>query len=42
MGLKHILRRLIRFPTFTAITLATLGIGIGGNSAIFTVSKACC
>ncbi len=37
MGFKHILRRLIRFPTFTAITVATLGIGIGGNSAIFTV-----
>src|SRR3954470_1240804 len=37
MGLKHVLRRLIRFPLFTAITIATLGLGIGGNSAIFTV-----
>ena len=37
MGLKHVLRRLIRFPLFTIITLATLGIGIGANSAIFTV-----
>src|SRR4051812_38280486 len=37
MGLKHVLRRLIRFPLFTIITVATLGIGIGANSAIFTV-----
>jgi putative ABC transport system permease protein len=37
MGFKHILKRLIRSPMFTAITVATLGIGIGGNSAIFTV-----
>jgi len=37
MGLKHILRRLIRFPLFTAITVLTLGIGIGANSAIFSV-----
>ncbi|HEY2907163.1 MAG TPA: ABC transporter permease [Vicinamibacterales bacterium] len=37
MSFKHILRRLIHFPMFTAITVATLGIGIGGNSAIFTV-----
>jgi putative ABC transport system permease protein len=37
MGLKHVLRRLIRFPLFTIITIATLGIGIGANSAIFTV-----
>jgi|SRR5579862_4349500 len=35
--LKHILRRLVRFPAFTVITIATLGIGIGANSAIFAV-----
>jgi putative ABC transport system permease protein len=37
MGFKHILRRLVRFPTFTLITVATLGIGIGANSAICTI-----
>jgi predicted permease len=35
--LKHILRRLGSFPAFTAITVATLAIGIGANSAIFAV-----
>ncbi len=35
--LKHILRGLGRFPAFTAITVATLAIGIGANSAIFSV-----
>jgi predicted permease len=35
--LKHILRRLVRFPAFTVITIATLAIGIGANSAIFAV-----
>jgi len=35
--LKHILRRLGSFPAFTAITIATLAIGIGANSAIFAV-----
>jgi len=35
--LKHILRRLVRFPAFTVITITTLAIGIGANSAIFAV-----
>jgi len=35
--LKHILRRLGSFPAFTAITVATLAIGVGANSAIFAV-----
>src|ERR1700683_1569805 len=35
--LKHILRRLGRYPAFAVITVATLAIGIGANSAIFAV-----
>src|SRR6266404_5956044 len=35
--LKHILRRLGSFPAFTAITVATLAIGVGANGAIFAV-----
>lgn len=34
---KHVLRRLRRSPMFTAITLLTLAIGIGANTAIFSV-----
>ena len=37
MGLKHVLRRLLRLPMFTALTVVTLGLGIGANSAIFSV-----
>ncbi len=39
-GFKHVLRRFARSPLFTAITLATLAIGIGANTAIFTVVNA--
>ncbi len=35
--LKHVLRRLLRSPIFTIVTLATVAIGIGANSAIFSV-----
>ncbi len=35
--IKHVLRRLMRAPMFTAITLITLAIGIGANTAIFSV-----
>jgi predicted permease len=33
----HIVRRLLRQPAFTAITIMTLAVGIGANSAIFAV-----
>jgi predicted permease len=35
--LKHVFRRLRRAPMFSAITLLTLAIGIGANTAIFSV-----
>jgi hypothetical protein len=35
--LKHTVRRLIRAPLFTAITLLTVGIAIGANTAVFSV-----
>jgi predicted permease len=34
---RHIFRRLIRTPEFTGIALLTLAIGIGANTAIFSV-----
>jgi predicted permease len=37
MPLKHALRRLARTPLFTLIAVVTLAIGIGANSAIFSV-----
>src|SRR5579863_6844527 len=37
MHWKHILRRLMHAPTFTVVTAVTLAIGIGANSAIFSV-----
>ena len=35
--LRHTLRRLARSPMFTAISLVTLAIGIGANTAILSV-----
>jgi len=34
---KHVLRRLMRTPQFTAMTLITLALGIGANIAIFSL-----
>jgi putative ABC transport system permease protein len=34
---KHVWRRLIRSPMFTTITLVTLAVGIGANTAVFSV-----
>ncbi|HTT65596.1 MAG TPA: ABC transporter permease [Bryobacteraceae bacterium] len=35
--MKHVLRRLAHSPAFTFITVVTLAIGIGANTAIFSV-----
>src|SRR3981189_2960386 len=35
--LKHTGRRLLRSPMFTAVTLITLAVGIGANTAVFSV-----
>src|SRR5215471_14077073 len=35
--MRHLTRRLLKSPMFTAITLLTLAIGIGANTAVFSV-----
>jgi predicted permease len=35
--LRHILRRLMRTPLFTIVAIITLAVGIGANSAIFSI-----
>ena len=35
--IKHVLRRLMHSPMFTVVTLLTIGIGVGANTAIFSV-----
>jgi predicted permease len=35
--LKHVLRRLMHSPMFTIVTLLTIGLGVGANTAIFSL-----
>ncbi len=35
--LRHVARRLMRAPAFTAVTVLTIALGVGANTAIFSV-----
>src|SRR5450631_4124051 len=35
--MRQVIRRLLRSPMFTAVTLLTIAIGVGANSAVFSV-----
>ena len=37
--LKYVMRRLGRTPVFTIATLVTLAVGIGANTAMFSVAN---
>ncbi len=39
MRLRYVFRRLVHAPMFTAITALTLAVGIGANTAIFSVAN---
>jgi hypothetical protein len=39
-NLRYAVRQLFRAPTFTIVTILTLALGVGANTAIFSVIQA--